>query len=410
MKNIYLIVICIASLAGCAGGPGNLEERHTPTGITSFDYSNKEFKEYIAYRKEAHEKYNILSRTKIELDNIAPFQIKSERYDECKNTDRVGVLIIHGLTDTPYLMKDIANGLIKQNHCVLARSVILPGHGTVPGDLLNVHHDEWIEATKYGIDSFPNSGVNNIFIAAYSTGAAAALDYADNAYNENSNLKLKGLMLFSPAIRIKPIGGFLSNWHKTISWLLPDRAWFDIMKDSDFAKYESFPKNAADQIYLLTKKISLDKNEKIPTPMFVVISNDDDTIDSEKTKSFFNDRSDDLSKMLVYKVGAKNKACKDKICERRSDYVDRNIFSFSHTAIPISPSNYHYGKKQKYKSCYHYLGKDDSKYNKCMVNGEGDYKLGEKSISKTDAVRRLTYNPDFDYMTTYMNEFFSALR
>ena len=75
----------------------------------------------------------------------------------------------------------------------------------------------------------------------------------------STKINIKGLMLFSPAIRIKSKGGFLANWHKVISWAFPERAWFDIMDDNDFAKYESFPKNAADQIYLLTKKIDLAK-------------------------------------------------------------------------------------------------------------------------------------------------------
>ncbi len=411
IKESILILLCIVILAGCAGGPRELTIRHMPTAVKPFDYSkNQSFDEYIAYHKKILKKHNLLNRTEQELDNIAPFQMTSVNYEKCKNANRVGVLLIHGLTDTPYLMRDIAHSLIKQNPCTLARSIILPGHGTVPGDLLNVHHNEWIDATHYGINSFPKSAVKNLFIAAFSTGGATALSYADNIHDKNSGFNLKGLILFSPAIRIKPVGGFLANWHKVVSWALPKTAWFDIMDDEDFAKYESFPKNAADQIHLLTKKISLDKKQKIPAPLFVVISDDDDTIDSEKTKKFFNNRADKYSKMLVYKSGINNQQCINKVCVRRSNDIDKNILSFSHTAIPVAPANKHYGEKQNYKSCYHYLEKNNRQYKKCMSNDKNDYKLGEKSISKTEPIRRLTYNPDFDYMAAAMNQFFSSRR
>ena len=105
----------------------------------------------------------------------------SEGYQDCANSKRTGALLIHGLTDTPYLMRDIGNSIIKNNDCMLIRSIVLPGHATVPGDLLDVKYSDWIDATNYGVKSFSDSGIDNIFIAGFSTGGALALNYVIRA-------------------------------------------------------------------------------------------------------------------------------------------------------------------------------------------------------------------------------------
>ncbi|MEZ9465093.1 alpha/beta hydrolase, partial [Vibrio splendidus] len=51
------------------------------------------------------------------------------------------VLLVHGLGDSPYSFKDIATHLAEQGY--LVRTVLLPGHGSRVGDLMQPSLEDW---------------------------------------------------------------------------------------------------------------------------------------------------------------------------------------------------------------------------------------------------------------------------
>ena len=83
------------------------------------------------------------------IDANTPFELKPEK--PVSTTTRYGALLIHGLLDCPFIMRDIGNTL--QSQGLLVRSILLPGHGTVPSGLLQVKYQDWLQATHYGITS-----------------------------------------------------------------------------------------------------------------------------------------------------------------------------------------------------------------------------------------------------------------
>ncbi len=398
----------IVFLIGCAGAPLELGERHKDNGgmLLGIDsYEGLSFSNYIQLVSDAIKKYDGLARNEEELVKVFPFQDTSSGFNECKEDQVVGILLIHGLTDTPYLLRDLSRSLVSNQSCIITRAIVLPGHATTPGNLLNIEYNDWVAATEYGVNSFIESGIENIFIAGFSTGGALALNYLMSRDNKTDN-NIRGLLLFSPAIRIKPRGGFLANWHYLVSWIDPKRAWFDILHDEDFSKYESFPKNAADQVYLLTTKNIGLNGKPLSTPIFTVISEDDETINSQDTIAFFENRASANSNLIVYKRNPNSRTdiCDlgKRVCEKNSVYPKYNVESFSHTAIPISVSNDHYGFKGDYRSCSHYLVERNQKeYDDCKGS---HYQWGEKNLEGL-AVRRLTFNPDFDSMAQLATQF-----
>jgi len=52
----------------------------------------------------------------------------------CESTRGIAILV-HGLSDSAFSMRDVAKEVSKG--CYIARTVLLPGHGTKPGDLLS---------------------------------------------------------------------------------------------------------------------------------------------------------------------------------------------------------------------------------------------------------------------------------
>ena len=63
-------------------------------------------------------------------------------------TIRGGALLLHGLTDSPYSMRWLAESLRAEGFYVLA--LRMPGHGTVPAALLEADWQDWMAAARMG--------------------------------------------------------------------------------------------------------------------------------------------------------------------------------------------------------------------------------------------------------------------
>ncbi len=164
-----------------------------------------------------------------------------------------GVLLLHGLTDSPYSMRRIGELLHAQGFYVLG--LRLPGHGTIPGALTHVRWEDWVAASRIGARHVRQriSAQQPLVIAGYSNGGALAVKYALDALADDSLPAPQHLLLFSPEIEINPLA-VLSNLHQLLSdlpWFTQFK-WLDIEPEYDPFKYNSFPKNAAQQAYEIT--------------------------------------------------------------------------------------------------------------------------------------------------------------
>ncbi|MFD1704578.1 alpha/beta hydrolase [Methylopila henanensis] len=105
---------------------------------------------------------------------------------------RAGVLLVHGLGDSPWTFRDIGAALAARGY--LVRTVLLPGHGTRPEDLLDVTLEEWRRVVEAQTDAL-RSEVGLIVLGGFSTGANLIVE---QAYRNDD---VAGLLLFSPAFR-----------------------------------------------------------------------------------------------------------------------------------------------------------------------------------------------------------------
>ena len=81
-----------------------------------------------------------------------------------------GVLLLHGLTDSPYTVRGIAETFRSQGFHVVAPR--LPGHGTTPGGLKDVTWKDMMAIVHVGMKRVEEVTGNDrpIFIGGYSTG------------------------------------------------------------------------------------------------------------------------------------------------------------------------------------------------------------------------------------------------
>ncbi len=400
---VFTVVFIIVIFIGCRATPPRLQQSEVNT---SFKFTNDvPFEEYIRITRSMIEKtrVDINERNKtIILEANSPFELKPDLslYPQNENGKfKKGILLIHGLLDSPYIIKQVA--LYLQSKGFLVRSILLPGHGTVPADLTKVSHHEWIKATEYGIHRLQHHA-EKVYLSGFSTGGALSIHQA------LKNPVIKGLILFSPALGIKTkMAGFAGLANFFTDWLV-------IRDDMDYARYESFPSNAADQIYQLTCDIDdliLKEGKHINTPVFIALSADDITVDAEKTLYFFkNYVSAENSMLILYTTKIKEHPVNkhSRIVIKNSFLPEERILNFSHISILIPPDDLHYGKNGDYKWCLHYQ-RNKEKRTACM----NDPEIWQGEITKENlanhTLRRLTYNPLYHQMLKKLDCFLETL-
>ena len=173
------------------------------------------------------------------------------------NQMRGGVLMIHGLTDSPYSMRHLANLFQLHGYYVLA--LRMPGHGTIPGELIDATWQDWMAATKMGVEHVRSKLKQNqpLNIVGYSNGGALAVKYTLDAIEEPKLPKPDNLILLSPMLGVTFFSRF-SDWHKVLSWIpyFEKFRWLNVLPEFDPFKYNSFPKAAGKQTFLLTREIN----------------------------------------------------------------------------------------------------------------------------------------------------------
>ncbi len=167
-----------------------------------------------------------------------------------------GAVLLHGLTDSPYSLRRVAYLLYVRGFYVVG--LRLPGHGTVPGALTQVRWQDWVAASRLAARHVRERiGPTLPFImAGYSNGGALSVKYALDALTEPDLPVPDRLLLFSPEIGIEALARF-ANSHKLLSFLpfFAQFKWLSIEPEYDPFKYNSFPKNAAQEAWAMTAEV-----------------------------------------------------------------------------------------------------------------------------------------------------------
>ncbi|NTV13789.1 MAG: alpha/beta fold hydrolase [Desulfobulbaceae bacterium] len=403
MKTSTALLTLLLILAGCT----TLPTRFTPSGRNStftFDASQP-FASYIAHCRQ------IILAARTDLDGAdrevtlaanLPFELKPDPTAFPAAADgryHQGIILIHGLSDSPYLMQALGEHF--RSRGFLVRAILLPGHGTRPGDLTRVREEDWRRALEYAVmDTRPLT--EQLYLAGFSTGGALAVDYALEHPDS-----LSALLLFAPCLQVKSSG---ARWASLVGLF---RTWLDINDDRDFAKYESFPVNAVVQIVALTERIGrLAKiyPERLTLPVFLALSAEDETVASDHTVDFFQSRlTNPASRLLWYSGEHQPPLFPDaRITVVGSFLPGRKILSLSHLALTLPADNPHYGSQGDYRSCLHYPVVS-TEYADCTA-GHAAW-LGEKTPDnlKTGLLQRLTWNPRFTLQNNELDRFLLSL-
>ncbi|MEM8949372.1 MAG: alpha/beta fold hydrolase [Pseudomonadota bacterium] len=455
IRGFLLALMLPVMLVACQEGGATKASRFAPTNLPPV-MPTGDFTAYIAGARSHAMAVNDAAGTPISTDELAavgPFELRpAPQGRDCRGNaeakyDR-GVLLIHGLNDTPFSMWDLGHRFAKD--CYLVRAILLPGHGTVPGDLLNVGLPAWREAVSKAVWSFRGE-VDRLVIAGFDLGANLALDAALEL-NMPAEVELNGLVMLAPAFDYDP----------------PDFApaavgpggaalWGQVFEKHNAFRYHSVARPSIAATNSLGGEL-LQEEAPRHLPLFMVLSAEDAVTDARIARDWFcsqnvtprhllwysrypeapfpdcrctvqrRNPTDNESKICVSvrpsscvtspaRNGSKRQLPTAETCGR-NPFESKNsdsggaILDLAHIALLAAPENPRYGASAEIYDCLHYsFERDTPEGQLCagLSNGDGGRYLryGEMSDGNLGnyVLRRLTYNPDFDHMAERMIDF-----
>lgn len=168
---------------------------------------------------------------------------------------RGAVLLMHGLTDSPYSVRALAEVFHARGFYVLA--LRMPGHGTVPAGLLDTEWTDWYAAAALAArHAAARAGGGPFYAGGYSTGAPLAALLAVRALADPTLPRPARLFLVSAAIGVSEFAA-LANIASTLSFMpyFEKAKWLDVLPEYDPYKYNSFTVNAGNQVFQLTRAL-----------------------------------------------------------------------------------------------------------------------------------------------------------
>ncbi|AHG21289.2 membrane protein [Chania multitudinisentens RB-25] len=166
------------------------------------------------------------------------------------------VVLLHGLTDTPYSLRHIADNYRQYGY--VAIGIRLPAHGTVPGALTDVDWEDWLAATRLAVREAKRLSGDDVplHIIGFSNGGALAMKYTLDALDDTTLAKPQRVVLISPMIGVTSFARFagIAGW-PAIFPAFAKAAWLGIVPEFNPFKFNSFPVNAARQSFQLTQEL-----------------------------------------------------------------------------------------------------------------------------------------------------------
>ncbi len=271
---VLIAVIGVASLAwrsyGSLGGPP-LQPWHTfvPHELSAEEIDKSDWNRYLVKEGE------IMASVRAEVSQkLAPSdRVPINRYFEgspvypshfAHDWNRsyvmepagqpVGVVVLlHGLTDSPYSLRHVANHYRERGF--VAIGMRMPAHGTVPAALTDVRWEAWLAATRLAVREarrrVPSPAP--LHLVGFSNGGALAMKYSLDALEDPQLARADRVVLFTPMIGITRFARFAGL--AALPAVLPpfaNAAWLSVVPEFNPFKYNSFPVNGARQSFRLT--------------------------------------------------------------------------------------------------------------------------------------------------------------
>lgn len=358
---------------------------------------------------------------------------------------RGAVLLLHGMSDSPYALRSVGEALNKSDYWVLGMR--MPGHGTAPSGLRHISRQDMAAAVRIGMRHLGEKmNGKPVHIIGYSTGASLALEFALDALEGKAAPVPASLVLISPAIGVHSAAG-MARFKNSLGNLpgLSGLGYLQVQPEFDPYKYNSFATNAADVVHRLTRSVASriraragENPDVVLPPVLVFKSTVDATVTTEAVvDNLLNRLKPGRHELVLFDINRYAVVKSRLIIDDPAPLTDRllndaglpftltlvsnenrettrvashvkkpfsteaahyrkldmawppGVISLSHVALPISPDDPLYGQRGPDNGDFLFLGQ-------MAVQGE----RGLLQIP-ADWLLRLRYNPFYDFLESH---------
>ncbi|MFM2587215.1 alpha/beta hydrolase [Vibrio sp. TBV020] len=378
----YIAAATTAILVGCTTQP---QDPAFEKAEQLPNYSQESFAQYTNETKDwlTQNRLFITNDKETELELVAPKEYRPTR------PNGQGVLLVHGLGDSPYSFTDIATHLSEQGY--LVRTVLLPGHASKVGDLQLPTLEDWQGVVHHHIELLKQD-TDSVWLGGYSTGANLV---TSEALNDDS---INGLLLFSPALQ--PNSSAVQYAELASHFV----TWADQDPEDNPLRYNSLPMSAA-AVYYQTSAVVQDQLEQAEysKPVFMLMSEGDQVINTEFAIDAFSNKMPNPNNHIVWQ--GEHDLSEPRSTRFTMKLPEQRISNGSHMGLLFSPTNPNYGINGSNLICNN--GQTESDGNKCASGEDVWYSsYGYIELGKTHA--RLTYNPYFQQSMEIMDKVMST--
>ncbi len=378
MKSLHLLMLL--SLVGCTA--------HSAVLPSPAPSSFEQYRQQTLVDLERDRRFQNPDHT-LELDWNAPREWVSQ------TPNGHGVLLVHGLGDSPGSFSDIGAQLASRGYRV--RTLLLPGHGTQPSDMLDVNIEDWRRTVAQHV-ALLRQEVDQVYLGGFSTGANLVLEYAIE------DPSIAGLLMFSPAFKARNRYIWLSSWLAHIKPWLRDPA--GPRQQQTPLRYQNIPTNGFAQFYQTSKSVR-DKLKDRPfdRPVLIVSAAHDSVIDVGFVKQTFAERFTHPASRMIWYGDPDSAKPMPRVLVRNDHLPAERISQFSHMGVLFAPTNPLYGPSGSQPVCLN--GQTDEDFARCRAGDPVWYSdWGYREPGKVHA--RLTFNPYFGWQAKVMDQVMQA--
>lgn len=400
-RSAFLLHLLTAiALTGCSIGSRDIE---SPTAyLTASGWQNNRqflqedsFADYANAITDEVQRYRIPfdpERADAEVALASPTELPLGAH--CVGIARGIAILVHGLADTAFSLKDI--GTVLADACYKSRLVLLPGHGTKSGDLLTTRLSDWQDTIHYLIDQAA-AETEHILLAGFSLGAVLTLDAALQRQDV-----IDGIIGLSPAYYLS--SARIAKWAPVAAPLMK---WVDRGVADDAMRYEAMPTRGVAETWKSIQQVhrSLKKNGPLQIPWMLAQSMDDAVVVPEQNETLWKKQAvNPHSRLIRFVTDTLYPTDPNTLNLPGNSNADR-VIALTHLAIHQSPDNPHYGINGQYRNCGGGMPREGNQVELCEQSEVVWYGLWSTEPEPGRAMAYSTFNPSFDAFAEEIKRF-----
>lgn len=234
---------------------------------------------------------------------------------------KVGILLLHGFTGTPYQFKELGRYLANKGLTVYAP--LIAGHGTSPEDLINTTTEDWQKSVREAYNRLEKR-TQRIVIVGNSFGGNLALYIAGQNPGSLAGVVSLGTPVHLRFHKFIKLRLFLYGWAKKY-YRKPKRVYkIDYTDMIDEITYPVIPVKSLREFLKFLKKETIPNLNKVKAPALIMHANIDPVVSPESASYIYEHLGSSYKKIYWFDSGehvVTNDARRQELYQRAYNFI-----------------------------------------------------------------------------------------